>query len=79
VTTSACQKIYGEIYWNRKFTTLSESPRLHIIAALIVNTAPDLLMVMMDNGQGSSKSRAGVFFLSAGFALTAMFENICVS
>jgi NCS1 family nucleobase:cation symporter-1 len=49
------------------------------MAALIVNTAPDLLMVMMDNGQGSSKSRAGVFFLSAGFALTAMFENICVS
>lgn len=31
----------------------------------------------MDNGQGSSKARAGVFFLSAGFALTAMFENIC--
>ncbi|KUJ17170.1 uracil permease [Mollisia scopiformis] len=55
VTTSACQKIYGEIYWN----------------------PPDLLMVMMDAGQGSSKARTGVFFLSAGFALTAMFENIC--
>ena len=53
VTTSACQKIYGEIYWN----------------------PPDLLMVMMSHG--SSKARAGVFFLSAGFALTAMFENIC--
>jgi NCS1 family nucleobase:cation symporter-1 len=38
---------------------------------------PDLLMVMMDNGNGSSKARAGVFFLSAGFAFTAMFENIC--
>lgn len=38
---------------------------------------PDLLMVMMDNGAGSSKSRAGVFFLAAGFALTSMFENIC--
>ena len=36
-------------------------------------------MVMMDSGHGSSKARAGVFFLSAGFALTAMFENICVS
>lgn len=32
---------------------------------------------MMDNGNGSSKSRAGVFFLAAGFAFTAMFENIC--
>ncbi|XPS93568.1 hypothetical protein M3J09_002913 [Ascochyta lentis] len=38
---------------------------------------PDLLMVMMDNGNGSSKARAGVFFLAAGFAFTAMFENIC--
>ncbi|KAH8881480.1 uracil permease [Thozetella sp. PMI_491] len=55
VTTSAAQKIYGEIYWN----------------------PPDLLMVMMDNGNGSSASRAGVFFLSLGFALAAMFENIC--
>ncbi|OWY50105.1 NCS1 nucleoside transporter family protein-like protein [Alternaria alternata] len=38
---------------------------------------PDLLMRMMDNGNGSSRSRAGVFFLAAGFAFTAMFENIC--
>lgn len=55
VTTSAAQKIYGEVYWN----------------------PPDLLMVMMDSGHGSSASRAGVFFLSFGFALTACFENIC--
>jgi NCS1 family nucleobase:cation symporter-1 len=38
---------------------------------------PDLMMKMMDNGNGSSRSRAAVFFLAAGFALTAMFENIC--
>ncbi|KAF1942598.1 hypothetical protein EJ02DRAFT_162872 [Clathrospora elynae] len=38
---------------------------------------PDLLMRMMDNGNGTSKSRAAVFFLAAGFAVTAMFENIC--
>lgn len=55
VTTSAAQKIYGEIYWN----------------------PPDLLMVMMDNGNGSSKARAGVFFLAFGFATAALFENIC--
>lgn len=55
VTTSAAQKIYGEVYWN----------------------PPDLLMVMMDDGNGSSASRAGVFFLAFGFALTACFENIC--
>lgn len=30
---------------------------------------PDLLMVMMDFGNGSSKSRAAVFFLSLGFGL----------
>jgi NCS1 family nucleobase:cation symporter-1 len=38
---------------------------------------PDLLMRMMDDGNGTSKARAGVFFLAAGFAFTAMFENIC--
>ncbi|UKZ78994.1 hypothetical protein TrVFT333_006745 [Trichoderma virens FT-333] len=55
VTTSAAQKIYGDVYWN----------------------PPDLLMVMMDSGRGSSKSRAGVFFLSFGFALISMFQNVC--
>jgi NCS1 family nucleobase:cation symporter-1 len=42
-------------------------------------TAPDLLMVMMNYGQGSSAARAAVFFLALGFGLTSMFENICVS
>lgn len=55
VVTSACQKLYGEVYWN----------------------PPDLLLRMMDDGQGSSKARAGVFFLSFGFMLTTMFENVC--
>ncbi|KAG6366431.1 hypothetical protein INS49_000608 [Diaporthe citri] len=45
VTTAACQKIYGSIWWN----------------------PPDLLMVMMDHGEGSSASRAGVFFLAGLF------------
>lgn len=53
--TSACQKIYGEVYWN----------------------PPDLLLRMMDNGHGTSKSRAGVFFLAFGFMSTTMFENVC--
>ncbi|KAK8050471.1 NCS1 nucleoside transporter family protein-like protein [Apiospora phragmitis] len=55
VTTAACQKIYGQIYWN----------------------PPDLLMIMMDHGQGSSAARAGVFFASLAFAFTSMFENVC--
>ncbi|KAI5866567.1 NCS1 nucleoside transporter family protein-like protein [Durotheca rogersii] len=55
VTTSAAQRIYGQVYWN----------------------PPDLLMVMMDNGNGSSAARAGVFFLAFGFGLTNMFENVC--
>ncbi|XXG94517.1 hypothetical protein Hte_000774 [Hypoxylon texense] len=55
VTTSAAQKIYGEVYWN----------------------PPDLLMRMMESGDGSSAARAGVFFLAFGFGLTSMFENIC--
>lgn len=44
---------------------------------IVAGNPPDLLLKMMDNGNGSSKSRAGVFFLAAGFAFTAMFENIC--
>ncbi|GKT54032.1 NCS1 nucleoside transporter family protein [Colletotrichum tofieldiae] len=55
VTTAACQKIYGQIWWN----------------------PPDLLMVMMDHGEGSSASRAAVFFLALAFAFTSMFENVC--
>ncbi|ORY61011.1 uracil permease [Pseudomassariella vexata] len=55
VTTAACQKIYGDIWWN----------------------PPDLMMVMMDYGQGSSGSRAAVFFLAISFAFTSMFENVC--
>ncbi|KAH7076955.1 NCS1 nucleoside transporter family protein-like protein [Paraphoma chrysanthemicola] len=38
---------------------------------------PDLLLRMLENGNASSRARAGVFFLAAGFAFTAMFENIC--
>ncbi|TDZ18963.1 Transporter aclS [Colletotrichum orbiculare MAFF 240422] len=38
---------------------------------------PDLLMVMMDHGRGSSASRAAVFFLALAFPFTSMFENIC--
>jgi nucleobase:cation symporter-1, NCS1 family len=37
---------------------------------------PDLLMVMMENGQGTPKARVGVFFLALGFALTSAWENI---
>ncbi|KAI1846825.1 hypothetical protein JX266_007046 [Neoarthrinium moseri] len=55
VTTSASQKIYGEVIWN----------------------PPDLLLRMMENGEGTSAARAGVFFLAFGFALTNVFENIC--
>ncbi|KAI1851350.1 hypothetical protein JX265_000416 [Neoarthrinium moseri] len=55
VTTAACQKIYGEVYWN----------------------PPDLLMVMMDHGKGSSAARAGVFFAALSFAFASMFENVC--
>jgi NCS1 family nucleobase:cation symporter-1 len=55
VVTAACQKVYGELYWN----------------------PPDLLMRIMDSGEGSAKARAGVFFLAFSFALTGMFENVC--
>ncbi|KAJ3546190.1 hypothetical protein NM208_g2119 [Fusarium decemcellulare] len=38
---------------------------------------PDLMMVMMDNGNGSSASRAGVFFLSLAFTFAILFQNVC--
>ncbi|KAF8996094.1 hypothetical protein BDZ89DRAFT_1084353 [Hymenopellis radicata] len=47
------------------------------VGLVIYWNPPDLLMRMMENGQGSSKARAGVFFLAVGFALTSGFENIC--
>ena len=61
-------------------TGIVSQPRINCCQSSDLGSqAPDLLMIMMDSGKGSSKARAGVFFLSAGFALTAMFENICVS
>ncbi|KAH7024449.1 uracil permease [Microdochium trichocladiopsis] len=38
---------------------------------------PDLLMVIMDNGDGSSGARAGVFFLALAFAFAILFQNVC--
>jgi nucleobase:cation symporter-1, NCS1 family len=73
VTTAACQKIYGEVYWNppdllmvmmdREFQSL---PR-----------PVDVLAKLYVDGQGSSAARAGVFFASLSFAFASMFENVC--
>lgn len=38
---------------------------------------PDLMLVIMDNGNGSSGSRAGVFFLSLAFTFAILFQNVC--
>jgi NCS1 family nucleobase:cation symporter-1 len=38
---------------------------------------PDLFMMMMDNGHGTAKSRAGIFIVSLLLLLTNMFQNIC--
>ncbi|KAH9436015.1 hypothetical protein MCOR02_004925 [Pyricularia oryzae] len=38
---------------------------------------PDLMMVMMDDGNGSSASRAGVFFLALAFTFAILFQNVC--
>ncbi|KAG9200810.1 hypothetical protein G6514_006666 [Epicoccum nigrum] len=35
------------------------------------------MMVMMDNGNGSSASRAGVFFLALAFTFAILFQNVC--
>ncbi|VUC20526.1 unnamed protein product [Clonostachys rosea] len=38
---------------------------------------PDLMMVMMDDGKGSSGARAGVFFLALAFTFAILFQNVC--
>ncbi|CAH0023613.1 unnamed protein product [Clonostachys rhizophaga] len=38
---------------------------------------PDLMMVMMDDGNGSSGARAGVFFLALAFTFAILFQNVC--
>ncbi|KAJ4334367.1 hypothetical protein N0V87_006911 [Didymella glomerata] len=37
---------------------------------------PDLVMVM-DNGDGSSASRAGAFFLALASTFAILFQNVC--
>ncbi|KAL1894044.1 hypothetical protein Sste5346_006186 [Sporothrix stenoceras] len=59
------------------FVGLVTTSAAQTIYGVVYWNPPDLLMVMMNNGRGSSKSRAGVFFLSLGFCLTSMFENVC--
>lgn len=54
--------------------TTSASQKIY---AAVYWNPPDLLMRMMENGDGSSAARAGVFFLAFGFGLSSMFENIC--
>ncbi|KAL8342020.1 hypothetical protein RB598_003776 [Gaeumannomyces tritici] len=38
---------------------------------------PDLMLVIIDNGNGSSGSRAGVFFLALAFTFAILFQNVC--
>lgn len=35
------------------------------------------MLVMMDNGNGSSAARAGVFFLALAFTFAILFQNVC--
>ncbi|KAL8406318.1 hypothetical protein RB596_004967 [Gaeumannomyces avenae] len=38
---------------------------------------PDLMLVIIDNGNGSPGSRAGVFFLALAFTFAILFQNVC--
>ncbi|KAF2281378.1 uncharacterized protein EI97DRAFT_447379 [Westerdykella ornata] len=72
-TVSSCI-ITGVLVSLSGLVTVSASQKLY---HKVYWNPPDLLMVMMDSGNGPWTSRAAVFLLSAGFAFTAMFENIC--
>lgn len=73
VTTAACQIIYGKIYWN--------PPDLMLV---MMDSKSKFDMVSSDqhtelwlDGNGSSASRAGVFFLALAFTFAILFQNIC--
>ncbi|KAI0031376.1 permease for cytosine/purines, uracil, thiamine, allantoin-domain-containing protein [Vararia minispora EC-137] len=72
--TFACLLVTGTLV---SFVGLVVTAACQNIYGEIYWNPPDLLMRMMDSGKGSSASRAGVFFLALGFAITSGFENIC--
>lgn len=84
VTTAACQKIYGQIWWNPPDLLMVMMDRKSIkFLQSSLNLTQSALMTdayvfpNISDGQGSSAARAGVFFASLAFAFTSMFENVC--
>jgi nucleobase:cation symporter-1, NCS1 family len=67
VGTGLCLFVTGILVCLVGLTTTAACQRIY---GAVYWNPPDLLMVMMDFGNGSAKARAGVFFLSFGFGLT---------
>jgi NCS1 family nucleobase:cation symporter-1 len=65
--TALCLFLTGSLVCLVGLTTTAACEKIY---GAIYWNPPDLLMVMMDSGNGSSKARAAVFFLSLGFCLT---------
>lgn len=82
VTTAACQKIYGQIYWNPPDLLMVMMDRESSSAPLPLSFLSEfpgcpLTCHPSIDGQGSPGSRAAVLFLALAFAFTSMFENVC--
>ncbi|KAM0557039.1 hypothetical protein ACHAPJ_005719 [Fusarium lateritium] len=74
IGTVACQWLVGIFV---SFGGLVTTAACQIIYGEIWWNPPDLMMVMMDYGHGSSASRAGVFFLGLAFTFAILFQNVC--
>ncbi|KAF4971310.1 hypothetical protein FSARC_1829 [Fusarium sarcochroum] len=74
IGTVACQWLVGIFV---SFGGLVTTAACQIIYGEIWWNPPDLMMVMMDYGNGSSASRAGVFFLGLAFTFAILFQNVC--
>lgn len=75
VTTSACQIIYGKIWWNPPDLMMvmmdSKSDRSSMRKMFDAN------LIFFVDGNGSSGARAGVFFLALAFLFAILFQNVC--
>lgn len=76
IGTISCGLITGTLV---SFVGLVTTSAAQVIYGEVYWNPPDLLMVMIADGEASRAARVGVFFLALGFALTSLFENICAN
>lgn len=74
VGSVSCGWVVGTLV---SFVGLVTTSAAQVIYGQVYWNPPDLLLAMIDDGQGTRAARVGVFFLAFGFALASLFENMC--